>query len=60
MSATKTQLLSSGEFCKVRYATIPSKSASASGSFYTKIKKMCQILSFENLVANEPYMRRLL
>jgi len=29
-----TQLLSSGEFCKLRYDTIPFKSASASVSFY--------------------------
>jgi hypothetical protein len=29
MSATMTQLLSSGEFCKLRYDTIPVKSASA-------------------------------
>jgi len=29
MSATTTQLLSSGEFCKLRYDTIPVKSASA-------------------------------
>jgi len=28
MSATTTQLLSSGEFCKLRYDTIPIKSAS--------------------------------
>jgi len=28
MSATTTQLLSSGEFCKLRYVTIPVKSAS--------------------------------
>ena len=35
MSATTTQLLSSGEFCKLRYDTIPVKSASANVSFYT-------------------------
>jgi len=29
MSSTTTQLLSSGEFCKLRYDTIPVKSASA-------------------------------
>jgi len=34
MSAT-TQLLSSGEFCKLRYDTIPAKSASSNVSFYT-------------------------
>jgi hypothetical protein len=35
MSATTTQLLSSGEFCKLRYDTIPVKSVSANVSFYT-------------------------
>ena len=35
MSATTTQLLSSGEFCKLRYDTMPVKSASANVSFYT-------------------------
>jgi hypothetical protein len=35
MSATTTQLLSSGEFCKLRHDTIPVKSASANVSFYT-------------------------
>jgi hypothetical protein len=32
--AMTTQLLSSGEFCKLRYDTIPFKSASARVSFY--------------------------
>jgi len=36
MSATTTQLLSSGEFCKLRYDTRPVKSA----SFYTNNSKM--------------------
>jgi len=40
MSATTTQLLSSGEFCKLRYDTIPVKSASADVSFYTNNSKM--------------------
>jgi hypothetical protein len=40
MSATTTQLLSSGEFCKLRYETIPIKSASAKVSFYTSNSKM--------------------
>jgi hypothetical protein len=31
--SVKTQLLSSGEFCKLRYDTIPVKSASANVSF---------------------------
>jgi len=35
MSATTTQLLSSGEFCKLRYDAIPVQSASANVSFYT-------------------------
>ena len=39
-SATTTQLLSSGKFCKPRYATIPVKSASANVSFYTSNSKM--------------------
>jgi hypothetical protein len=34
MSATTTQLLSSGEFCKLRYGTIPVESATADASFY--------------------------
>jgi len=33
--ATTTQLLSSGEFCKLRYDTIPVKSASVNVSLYT-------------------------
>jgi len=40
MSTTTTQLLSSGEFCKLRYDTIPVKSASAHVSFYTNNSKM--------------------
>ena len=40
MMATTTQLLSSGEFCKLRYYTIPVKSESANDSFYTKNSKM--------------------
>jgi hypothetical protein len=40
MSATTTQLLSSGEFGKLRYDTIPVKSASANVSFYTNNSKM--------------------
>jgi hypothetical protein len=37
MSAKMTQLLSSGEFYKLRYDTVPVKSASANISFYTNI-----------------------
>jgi len=40
MSATTTQLLSSGEFYKLRYDTIPFISASANVSFYTNNSKM--------------------
>jgi hypothetical protein len=40
MSATMTQLLSSGEFCKVRFDTIPVKSTSAKVSFYTNNSKI--------------------
>jgi len=36
VSATTTKLLSSGEFCKLRYDTIPVKCA----SFYTSNSKM--------------------
>jgi hypothetical protein len=39
MSATTTQLLSSGEFCKLRYDPIPVKSASANVSFFTNKSK---------------------
>jgi hypothetical protein len=45
MSATTTQLLSSGEFCKLRYDIIPVKSASANVFFYTD----------NTLVASERY-----
>jgi len=40
VSAKKTQLLSSGEFCNLRYVTIPVKSASANVSFYNNNSKM--------------------
>ena len=40
MSATTTQLLSNGEFCKLRYDTIPLKSAFANVSLYTDNSKM--------------------
>jgi len=40
MSATTTQLLSSGEFCKLHYDTIPLQSTSANVSFYTSNSKM--------------------
>ena len=40
MSATTTQLLSSGEFYKLRYETIAVTSVSANVSFYTNNTKM--------------------
>jgi len=45
MSATMTQLLSSGEFSKVRYDTIAVKIASANVSFYTSNSKVPNIES---------------
>jgi len=38
--AMTTQLLSSGEFCKLHYDIIPVKSASANFPFYTSNSKM--------------------
>jgi hypothetical protein len=55
MSATTTQLLSSGEFCKLHNDTIPVESASANVSFYTSNQK-CQILSCDTLVENERHI----
>jgi hypothetical protein len=40
MSATTTQLLSSGEICKLRYDTVPVKIVSADVSLYTDNTKM--------------------
>jgi len=40
MSATTTQLLSSGKFYKLRYDTVPVKSATANISFCTNNSKM--------------------
>jgi hypothetical protein len=40
MSATTTQLFSSGEFCKLRYDILPVKSASANVSFHTNNSKI--------------------
>jgi len=56
MSATTTQLLSSGEFCKLRYDTTPVKSASTNVSFNNNNPKKCRILSCDTLVANKPYI----
>jgi hypothetical protein len=52
MSATTTQMLSSGEFCKLRYDTIPVKSASANVSFYTNNSKMP---NFESQMSDMTY-----
>ena len=40
MSAMTTKPLSSGKFCKLRYDTVPVKSASTNVSFYTSNSKM--------------------
>jgi len=40
MSATTTQLLSSGEFCELRHDTVPAKRASENVSFYTSKSKI--------------------
>jgi hypothetical protein len=40
MSAKTTQLLSSGDFCRLHYDTIPVKSASANVSFYNNNSKI--------------------
>jgi hypothetical protein len=40
MTAKMTQLLSSGEFCNLRYDTVSVKGASANVSFYTNNSKM--------------------
>jgi len=39
MSGTMTRLLFSSEFCKLRYDTVPVKSASANISFHTNNSK---------------------
>jgi len=51
MSATMTQLLSSGEFRKLRYDNIPVISLSTNGSFYTNNSKNAK-LRCDILVAN--------
>jgi len=40
MSATTTQLLSSGEFCELRYDTVPVQSVFSNVSFYTSNSEM--------------------
>ena len=53
MSATTTQLLSSGEFCKLRYDTIK---VHLQTCLSIPIIEKCQILSWDTLVANEIYV----
>ena len=50
-----TQLLSSGEFCKLRYDTIPVKIASANVSFISQQLKNVKFFIYDTLVANEQY-----
>jgi hypothetical protein len=40
MSATTSQLLSGGEFCELRYDTVPVKNESANVSYYIHNSKM--------------------
>jgi hypothetical protein len=56
MSATTTKLLSSGEFCKLRYDPLPIKSASANVAFYTTNSKMPNFELCDTLVANERHV----
>jgi len=56
MSATTTQLLSSGEFCKLRHDTVPVESASANVSFSANNQRKEKFLSCDTLVANERYI----
>jgi hypothetical protein len=53
MISTTTLLLSSDEFCKLRYDTVPVKSESADVSLCTNNSKNAQILSCDTLGANE-------
>jgi len=53
MSATTTQLLSSGEFCKLRFDTITVKITSSKISFYTNNSKMPIFFICDTLVASE-------
>jgi hypothetical protein len=50
LSATTTQLLSSSEFCKLRYDTILVKSASANISFYKSNYKVYVYIVSHNYV----------
>jgi len=52
VSATTTQLLSSGEFCKLRYDTIQ---VHLQTFISVPVAQKCQILNCDTLVANERY-----
>jgi len=54
MSGTTTQLLSSGEFYRLRYNITPIKMHLQTFLSIT-ITQKCQILSFDTLVKNEQY-----
>jgi len=60
MSATTTQQLSSGEFCKLRYDTAPVKSAYANVSFYANNSKISNFEFCDTLVADECNVHRLM
>jgi hypothetical protein len=55
MSTTTTQLLSRGEFCRLRYDSIPVKSKSANVYFYTNNSKVPNFELRDTLVANKRY-----
>jgi hypothetical protein len=53
MSATMAQLLSSGEFCKLRYDTIPVIKVHLQTLLSIPITQKCRILNYDTLFANE-------
>ena len=53
MNAKTTQLLFSGEFCKLRYDTIPVKKRICKRFFSVPITQKCQNLICDHLVAKE-------
>jgi hypothetical protein len=58
MSATMTQLFSSGEFCKPHYDTVPVK-MHLQTFLSLPITQKFQILSCDTLVTNERYVGRM-
>jgi hypothetical protein len=56
MSATTTQLLSSGEFCRLRYMALYLLKVHLQTSLSIPITQKCQILSCDTVVANEQYI----